>query len=486
MDAPNWFDRLEKRLRSGANWLTETLVLPPQPTPTTRQRATRLAWMGGVYLLGLVVWVSFMDGGRIPFGVHDWGQEWAFDTTLQQSLRQAILPLHTSAIVDGTQRFLAIPQTILSPQTLLLRLIDLDAFLMVHTLLLLTVGFAGSLALMRYLKLSPLAGGLLFLLVALNGSLIAQVAVGHVMWLGVFVLPLFFLLLLRLADGRAGVRWPVAMAFTLFLLLLQGSILIYIWCLIFLGLVWLVDREHRRKLFEATLLSGLLGAFRLIPTGLAFAEPSSTFYPGYPSFAHLIAGLVLPLPPSEQLWLTTSAGWWEFDMYIGFMGLVFVGWFGIAESFRRKDRRRLAIYAAAGVMALLALGYLYLPFRAIPFPFLSHQRIPSRLLAVPLLAMVVMASEGLQTWLDRVRPGGGVRLAMTGLALILVQDLVQHARLWRLELVAQALPAEALDAGLHIANRPDPPYTFILIISGVISLIAIGYGLFRTWRDRKG
>jgi hypothetical protein len=488
METQNWFDRLGKRLRSGADWVTEALVLPPQPTCTTWQRAARWAWMGGAYLLVLVVWIFFLNGGRIPFGIPDWGQEWAFDSTLQQSLRQGILPLHTSVITYGTDRFLAIPQTILSPQTLLLRFISIEAFLMIQAVLLLTVGFVGCLALMKYLRLSPLAGSLLFLLVALNGHLIAQVAVGHVMWLGIFILPFFFLLLLRLLDGRAGRRWALAMALTLFFLLLQGSIHLYIWCLFFLGLIWLVERRHRRDLFEAGLLSGLLGAFRLLPAGLAFSEASSTSYPGYPSLAHVIVGLVFPLPPSEQLWLTTSAGWWEFDMYLGILGLAFVAIFGVILPLRRQDGKRPAIYIASAVMALLALGYLYLPFRLLPIPLISHERVPSRFLALALLAMIVAASEGFQRWLDRVKPGGGLRLVMMVLLLILGQDLVQHARLWRLELVAQALAPHAVETGLRIANRPDPAYTSILLISVVISFAAIGYGIFRArnlkrWRS---
>jgi hypothetical protein len=442
--------------------------------------------MGGVYLLTLVVWMFFLNWGRIPFGIPDWAQEWAFDSTLQQSLRQGILPLHTSVITYGTDRFLAIPQTILSPQTLLLRFISVDAFLVVHALLLLTVGFVGCLALMKDLRLSPLAGSVLFLLVALNGHLIAQVAVGHVMWLGIFILPFFFLLLLKLLDGRAGRRWPLAMAFALFFLLLQGSIHLYIWCLFFLGLVWLFDRNHRRAVFQAGLLSGLLGAFRLLPTGLAFSEANSTFYPGYPSLEHMLVGLVFPLPPSEQLWLTTSAGWWEFDMYLGLLGLAFVVIFGIVFPMHRQDRRRPAIYFAAGAMALLALGYFYLPFRLLPIPLISHERVPSRFLVLPLVAMIVAASEGFQRWLDRVRPGGGRRLVMMVLLLVLGQDLVQHARLWRLELVAQALAPHAVETGLRIINRPDPAYTSILIISAVVSLAAIGYGLFRIWHDRPG
>jgi hypothetical protein len=440
--------------------------------------------MGAAYLLVLVVWMFFMDWGRIPFGVHDWLQEWGFDTTLQQSLTQGVLPLHTSSITSGTDRFLAIPQTILSPQTLLLRFVSLDTFLTIHTVLLLTLGFVGCLALMKVLRISALAGGLLYLLVALNGHLIAQVAVGHVMWLGIFLLPFYFLLLLRLIDGQAGARWPLAMAFTLLFLLLQGSMHLYLYCLVFLGLVWVVERTRRRALFEAGLLSGLLGAFRLLPAGLAFSEINPISYPGYPSLGHMIAALVFPLPPSEQLWLTTSAGWWEFDMYLGVLGLAFVAAFALLVPMRRHETERRAIYIAAGVVAIFALGYLYLPFRFLPIPLISHERVPSRFLAVPLLAMIVLAADGFQRWLDRARPGGGTRLVMLGLLLILGQDLVQHARLWRLELIAQAFPMQALDTGLHIANRPDPAYTSVLAISAVVSLAALGYGVIRVWRGR--
>jgi hypothetical protein len=61
---------------------------------------------------------------------------------------------------------------------------------------------------------------------------------------------------------------------------------------------------------------------------------------------------------------------------------------------------------------------------------------------------------------------------------LLGHDLLQHARLWRVEHVFEAFPAASLDTTLRIANQPDPLYTTVLVISATISLAALGYALF--------
>ena len=178
-----------------------------------------------MYIIGIVHWVLFFDLGRIKFNVHDWGLVAHYLRGLQQAVITGQLPLHVLPATDFTvtERFLANPEIPLSPQMLLLSLMDLGPFVLANTLFLYSVGFVGLYALAKRFKLSVFGFALLFLLLVFNGHITAHLGVGHSMWIAYFLTPFLVLLIADAAERGANWRWPVLVSLVLFAILLQGG-----------------------------------------------------------------------------------------------------------------------------------------------------------------------------------------------------------------------------------------------------------------------
>ena len=130
-------------------------------------------WAGGVFL-----WGKFLNWGDIPFDWLDWAEINAPRTAfLKDAVTKGVLPLHmpdSSALRGVTDRFMSIPDALLSPQILLLRFMDVGTFFLVDTLLLYTIGMFGLLWFRRRYSLSLASFSALFLLFNFNGHILAH------------------------------------------------------------------------------------------------------------------------------------------------------------------------------------------------------------------------------------------------------------------------------------------------------------------------
>src|SRR3990172_5348527 len=100
--------------------------------PPHRIRWISWAWLVALYLAGAVLWGYFFSWGRFSLGFHDWalitGPRLAF---LKDALVQGLPPLHVPdpyPLGVDTDRFLAIPDQILSPQVILLLFLPIGVF----------------------------------------------------------------------------------------------------------------------------------------------------------------------------------------------------------------------------------------------------------------------------------------------------------------------------------------------------------------------
>lgn len=487
----NWAERLEERFISGFITATDALFLPAHASLSRLQRGIQLGWILALLISSLAIWAFFFDWGRIQFAIQDWPQEWRFYSILKQAVTDGTIPFHTTPITGRTVRFLSNPQTVLSPQIILLRFLDLGPFILVNTLLLFSVGFLGCLVLKKQYALSPFIFGITVFLFGFNGHITSHMSIGHSMWLGYYFLPFFILLLLRLFDNGDWKTWPVWMGLVLFGILLQGSIQIFIWCVMFLGILWLFSKPHRSTILRGLLASALLGAFRLIPGVIEFESIKRSFLPGHRTFTDIINALVALVSPYNAI-TDYPIGWWELDMYIGSVGLIFVLAFCIYPFLRPGNEdivlsKYIGLLIPSGVLALLSLGYLYLPIQHLPIPLASLQRNPSRFLIMPLVLLIIFASIRAQRWLAERSLHSIDRMIYLGLFIVIGHDMVQHARVWRIENLAKALPeptAELLTS-IAISNQPDPAYFLIFGISFAISVAALAFSVLYLIKHRS-
>lgn len=486
------FNRTGARLSSWASWLCENLFSAQPP------KWLAYGWLAGLYLLGLFLWGQFLNWGRIPYDFHDWAEISAPRIAfVRDAVMKGQLPLHmpdASALRNVTDRFMALPDVMLPPQMVLLRFLDVGTFVLANTWLLYTLGMLGLIWLARRYRLSPAAFTVLFLLLNFNGHLLAHFSVGHVNYAGTFLFSWLAAFTLYLLDcqreGRLpGRGWTAGVAFTLFYLLLNGSFHQFIWWLIFLGLVGLFNWKLLPVVLKTLLLSGLLGAVRLLPPVLEMAKFDKEFLSGYPSLTEMWNALVVMKQPSEALAgksILTSLGWWEFDLFIGLLGAGFLLYFGLYRWLKDADRPEgyAGLLLPVTVVFALSIGRVYRLFMLIPI--LGGERVSARMVIVPFTFLVLLGSIAFQRWLEERRMRPAAQWALLGLLFLQLNDLWQNLKLWRVNVAAEAFPVTPVDLAMKtVANHPDAPYTTILAAGAAVSAVTAVVLIVMAIRERQ-
>jgi hypothetical protein len=426
-----------------------------------RGRWRRVAVIAALYLGGLVHWALFFGTAAEPlrgpsFTREDWRKEYRYVSILQQALSRHVLPYYISRPIH-TRRFLSLPEVSWSPQVVLLRALAPGPFLLANAWLLYSLGFVGLLVLARRLRLTALPFVFLFLLFFLNGHLTAHLAVGHSMWVAHFLLPWFCLALLALTDDSAPRRAPLAVALVLFAVLLQGGFHLFVWCVMLVGLVGIFERRWLRAVAETLVWTAALGLCRLAPAYFLLDHKDQSFMSGFPSLAVLWRGLVSLVPADAPLagGRFDQLNSWEYDHYVGLVGLAWLLFFGVFRAWRGPRHTPHGLLAPLAVMALVALGDLYAPWNALPIPLLSAERVSSRLLLLPLLFLALFAALRMQEWLDE-RPGLLRRALGAAGAFALAVSLLAHSRLWRIEAIEPMLRERHGNLAIEIDPLPVP------------------------------
>ena len=176
------------------------------PDMEEQHKGFRIFWLALLLLAVLGAWGVMLNFGDIPFDFHDWGEvngpRLAF---LKDAVTKGQLPLHmpdASALRGVTDRYLTLPDLILSPQVLLLRFMSVGTFVLVDTWMMIGLGYWGLLRLKKRFSLSLLSFTWITLLFFCNGHMVSHYAVGHVTWGGTFLLSWFaeFVFSLKLAK----------------------------------------------------------------------------------------------------------------------------------------------------------------------------------------------------------------------------------------------------------------------------------------------
>jgi hypothetical protein len=180
-------------------------------------------------------------------------------------------------------------------------------------------------------------------------------------------------------------------------------------------------------------------------------------------------------------------GWWEKDYYLGLGGLAFLVVFGIRIWTHERDLagRVSPLLFPIVLMTTLSIGRFYRVFHVLQIPLLSSERVSTRLLALPLGLMFVLVLDSFQRSVGRWRGSRAAQLLLgTGL-LVVAHDLWQHLKAWRVVNLAQAFPPRPVDLSLDIvANHPDPVY-FAALVGGLgVTILSLGFLIFRVARRR--
>lgn len=477
--------------------LIEALFAPEQPA---RASWPVKLWLAGLFVAGLIGWSYVMGWGGAPLNFHDWNvinqPRLSF---LQNALREGEWPLHmagTESLHGVTDRFLALPDVITSPQTLLLLFLPVTQFILVDVSLHFSLGFLGLLLLRRHFQWSVWAFSLVFLMFLFNGHILAHYSVGHLTWGAYFLFPFIALLLFRFLDGDDSWRSVALFAALMFYMVLAGGQHHFTWVLLLLALM--VPFCWNRAWWPAAvaIASGLLSAVRLLPPALelsSFREAGLVAdVVGYPSVSHLIGSLVLLRRETQSfaealpgnLWFFDGA-YYEFNIYIGAVGFAILI-AGLYHWLRAASPAYRQMVLPICVMTAFSLGSVFRVVRAASIPLFEGERYTARMFSLPLFLMIVLAVAAL----DRPLKQAGALLwhrilACVALALLAI-DISASLRLWRVSLSAASFGATAFDpATAAIVQRADPPYSSMLLLGLAISLATAVALMVLVARERR-
>jgi hypothetical protein len=439
---------------------------------------------------GLLHWLLFFHYGNISFKAHDWQKEYTYYAIIQEAVKTGTMPYHVAMAFHGTNRFLALPETNLSPQILLLPLMTVGRFVIVNMALLYSAGFVGCLLIMRRYGLSILAFTPLFLLFNLNGHLTSQIGVGHSMWGAYLLLPFFFLFMLEIAEGKSTQTTPIKMAFLLFFILLQGGLHIYVWALTFLVLFLIFNRSSLKPAGLSIIFSALLSAFRILPAAFSLADRKEKFIWSYPTLRDLVDSLItIRQETPERLLPWGTVGWWEYDVYIGIIGLAFILWFGVVSRFRKSPGFEHHKYEGFDlpllIMGMLSLSYFHAFLTRIPFPLLRSERVATRFIVLPLILLTILASIRFNDFLRRTKQTIKFKIAaIVGVALMTL-GFVDQSFLWSVVRLERVFGSRTVDLSVpDIIHIEDGSYKSLLLVSSVISAASIVLLLYLALRYR--
>src|SRR4030067_130206 len=416
-------------------------------SPLLWTRRITWAWLVALYLAGAVLWGYYFSWGRFSLNFHDWahitGPRLAF---LQDALAQGLPPLHISdpyPLGVDTDRFLAIPPQILSPQVILLLILPIGVFVVGNVLLLYSLGYGGLLWLRRKFSLSPLAFTIFFLLFTFNAHILAHFAVGHATWGGYFLFPWSAILVVQLVEGARGLTWIAKMALLLCAIFLQGSFHQFLWALIFLALLAVAKRGYFLPAGGGALLVVLRSLVRILPAASLVGKFSYEFWSGYPTLVDLWQSLVTIYPPGAKtplLLMPARLGYWEVNLYVGLAGAVFLLYFGVWRWLRARADHSGYLNLALPVLGLVGMsrGQIFSIIRLAQVPLLEGESVTTRIISLPFVFIIIFAVIHFQGWLDQPHPSAALVYLVICIGIIIsLKDLGQTDRLRQ---VAAAAP----------------------------------------------
>lgn len=444
-----------------------------------------------LFIFGLCHWGYFLNAGDLAFHSYDWPKEKVYYSVFQEAFQRKEIPFHTSLELQGTYRFLSVPEMIFSPQLFLLKFMDVGLFVLAQTLLMYSIGFLGILWIAKKYLFSPFAVLILFFLFNCNGYITAHIAVGHLMWLSYFFLPFFVLFLLEIIEEKKGVQASLKLSLVLFFILLQGGVHFFQWCFLFLILFLLFNWRERYRVGLALALSLLLGAVRIIPSTMTFWKYDAFFLSGYPTLLDLIRALVvLKDHLAERIGsIFSTLGWWEYDLYVSLPGFLFILYFGIFVRFLKNKTALHLKYSPLDtplfVLFLFSLSYFYLFISRLPIPLLNSERVSSRFIILPLLFLLVLSVIRFQDWLNKKKKISLFEgFFYLGSFFIMVFSLIQHSFMWKITRIEREHLSTYKDISAQIIFVDDLWYKGVFLFSLALSSVTFFVVLFLTARKK--
>ena len=445
-------------------------------TKNKRFRVLELLLVIVIFSFGVRQWSNFFNKGNISFTSLDWRLNHLYYSVIHDSVQENTIPYHITKLRYNewnTDRFFSIPETNISPQVLLLKSMNLGRFIHFNALLMYLIGFIGLFLLKRKYSLTIIPFSILFLLFNFNGHIVSHLGAGHLSWFGYFFVPLFFYYLTDLVEQKNIQLACLKLALISFFMILQGSFHIFVWSLLFLTLVGLFNAKYLKHVALVLILAFLLSLFRIVPALMSLPEMERVIEMGYPTITILLDSLIRIKDCTYNLMSPAvfTFHWWEYNNYIDILGLFILLYFGIYVRITNSDRGFKEMDIPMTIFFLASLSYFYSAVAGIKLPFVGFERVPSRFLVIPVIALTIISTVKMQEHIHIFKTNVLTRfLALIGVAYLQYTLVAVHLKLWGVEKMETLWP---LGPGYiaNIISKTDPAYFLGLQISTLVSLI---------------
>jgi hypothetical protein len=442
----------------------------------THQKLLESLIILSLFILGGIMIGFTLNWGNIPFDFLDWSQEGPRFLFLKQSLAEGKLPLFIESPMIETERFLGIPDTLFAPQVIFLSFLKLGEFILFNAFLNYAFGFFILTRIKKRLGWSLAPFLMTVPLLLLNGFILSHLAVGHTMWVNAFLLPWLFLL--YLSAPSQGIDWRWILQFSLFslVLFLQGGFHFALWSWGFFLLVGILKNTSIKSILLSILFSILTALFRILPAGITFIDNDRRFIAGFRTLADLVRALVsLQLPEEAQTLMNSGLPNWETNFYIGLLGGLFILWFAIVLPMvqKEKQRRFSSLWMPILILSVLSMGQIFRFINLLPFGWAQAERVSSRFFYIPLILLIVIAGDSFNRWWSNHAHSSQRWLILVCAEVILLHDLVQHARLWRVARLQTIFEPINIPLIGQVVSRSDQPYITALVMGASVSTLCL-------------
>ena len=442
----------------------------------------------GLYLYGLCCWYKIFGNGNCSFVTTDWTFHAKFTSVLKDAVLAWEVPFYSVESIQLTNKIIADPRVLLSPQVLLLRYLEIEQFYYVNICIMYSICFIGLLKIRKFYELSIIPFFILYSLVSFNGYVIGHVAGGHAEWIGYFFLPLLVYYFLKLLEEEEDAySYSIKIALVLFCMYLQGAIHLCNFVIYFMGVYSLFSLRHFGPIFVSLVTAFFLSAIRFFPVLVSFGNnhPFDALQ-GWPSFHTVIEAFCVIRPFDYSPLIPHSVHWSEYNYYLGVLGFAFITYFGIYKAFPRNrndwgiDSKTVVLFF---ITLFLSFAYIWKKtFFNIDFILFTTERVPSRFLIVPLLFILVIAVRNLQSYFSshRFKEYFPVYAIVGLMALVNERSLQGHLHLWSLPQIgcAKVDGYSSYSKGLLlVTSEIEPSYFYGTCAGAIMTVIMLGLAI---------
>jgi hypothetical protein len=384
---------------------------------------------------------NFFDNNFSFFDNH---KEFAYLQIIKDSFELKIIPFYIDNIESyfpfENNFFFAAPIWTSSPQIIFLKFLNVYDFYFMNVLLMFSISFYGLLLIRRKYQLSFLTFLFLFFIFNFNGHIISYLSVYGQAQLGYFLLPHFFYYFLSIYEipkFNNKIQSSLFLGLILWLILLQGSLHLYVQLIFFITIVLLFNIKLYKYFFISLITAFLLSVHRILPAFLL--NSSSANYrnvSGFWDLGQFTNALTELKAPYEYF---NFEGWHEYNYYISINALIVIIIFALFVYLMPKKESfyKLNLYKVLPIFIFTIFCFRNI-YEIIPryTPLFNIESLTARFFIIPLILITIISSINIEKYFTLFEDKSFKKIVRTVFSLnlvIIIISILNHLRVWRLQ-----------------------------------------------------